>query len=376
MIQKQDKLSASYYPSLDGLRAFSVLFVIFEHVLGPKGPLDHFHGWLGVDIFFVLSGFLITTLLVREERQTGSVNIGNFYIRRAFRILPVYFLVLGFYVLGSLPTSHPAKWAQLCAGMPYFLTFNNDLAFELIPSRVGSMFGLSWSLGVEEKFYLLWPVLLFLVCRSRNGRVLNVISFYAGVAGLLLFSFKESRAFHGLLVGCILAFLLTGSTLPAIRKLVGRTPEAAMLLLAVAGFALVDWNIWFVFPFAWIVAALIAYILLRPGWISRGLENSALVWLGKRSYVMYLTSGFALNLVIRLIEPRQPWISVSVALLAFAVAALIAEIIHRTVEEPMRQAGKNVIRKRDSARVRQDELPEVLAMPGIVAVNTGEAVSK
>lgn len=367
MARQHEGLGASYYPALDGLRAFSVLFVIFEHVLGPKGPLEHLHGWLGVDIFFVLSGFLITTLLVREETQTGSVSLGNFYILRAFRILPVYFLVLGFYVLGSLPASQALKWAQLRAGMPYFLTLNNDLAFELIPQRVGAMFGLSWSLGVEEKFYLLWPALLFLVCRSRNGRLLSVIGFYAGVAALLLFSFKESRAFHGLLVGCILAFLLSGAALPAIRRVAARIPEAAILLLTVVGFALVDLNIWFVFLFAWIVAALIAYVLVRPGFIGRFLEAPALVWLGKRSYVMYLTSGFALNAVLHVVEPRQPWLSVVVALLAFFVAAAIAEVIHRAVEEPMRQAGKNAIRRREAARARGTEPADDIAMPGIVA---------
>lgn len=79
-----------YFAALDGLRAFSILFVVFHHAANKPGWLTHFHGWLGVDIFFVLSGFLITFLLEQERQESGRIDLRAFYLRRAFRILPVY----------------------------------------------------------------------------------------------------------------------------------------------------------------------------------------------------------------------------------------------------------------------------------------------
>jgi peptidoglycan/LPS O-acetylase OafA/YrhL len=87
-----------YFPALDGLRALSVLLAIYQHAANKTPAMRRLQGNLGVDIFFVLSGFLITFLLNREKRETGKVDLAAFYVRRAFRILPIYSVVLATYI--------------------------------------------------------------------------------------------------------------------------------------------------------------------------------------------------------------------------------------------------------------------------------------
>ena len=153
-------------PSLDGWRAISILLVICLHTLQDHGVQVHPHagnallyaianGGLGVRIFFVISGYLITRLLLREFAQKGRVSLRQFYVRRAFRILPPLYVYIGFVsilaVLGKLTL--PAKYLLLCG---VFLTAN-----VAIPKTV-TFWPLehTWSLSVEEQFYLLWPVSL------------------------------------------------------------------------------------------------------------------------------------------------------------------------------------------------------------------------
>src|ERR1700678_1709893 len=97
-----------YYRAIDGLRAVCVALVILQHVQGKPTLLRSFPAWLGVDLFFLISGFLITTRLLREERATGAIDLGAFYARRFFRIVPVYSLVLGLYFLTA--AFNPHRW--------------------------------------------------------------------------------------------------------------------------------------------------------------------------------------------------------------------------------------------------------------------------
>ncbi len=149
-----------YWPSLDGVRGVAIAAVIAFH-LGYLGG-----GWVGVDIFFVLSGFLITSLLLSEQAQSGHIRLGAFWARRARRLLPaLLFLVfaLGLYALlggpGVVPSQlrspamaallYFANWQQVAAGHSYFTQFQavNPLLH-------------TWSLAVEEQYYLVWPLLV------------------------------------------------------------------------------------------------------------------------------------------------------------------------------------------------------------------------
>ncbi len=151
---------------MDGWRALSIALVLLEHASRTMWFPTAFipfvqHGGLGVRFFFVISGFLITWLLLKENEFTGSVNLRNFYLRRALRIFPIYFLYL--FVLSSLTSFSQSSYAWVAN-----LTFTTDFYQE---ARATTHF---WSLGVEEQFYLVWPVILFLVLRFASVRILAI----------------------------------------------------------------------------------------------------------------------------------------------------------------------------------------------------------
>ena len=188
-------LGRRYFAPLDGLRAVSILLVITAHATDPLfTPL---HGAVGVTIFFVISGYLITTLLVREEERRGHIRIKAFYIRRAFRILPLYYLTLAAYVVLIGILHLQAGASSVWHSLPWYLTYQNDLA----PNGAG-IFGQSWSLAVEEKYYLLWP-LVFVIPMLRRHRLTVAGSLAALTALASLWSATAYFAIYTpILLGC------------------------------------------------------------------------------------------------------------------------------------------------------------------------------
>jgi peptidoglycan/LPS O-acetylase OafA/YrhL len=143
------------FGSLDGLRCLSIVAVVWHHSrlhASPPGLLAH--GFLGVDLFFVISGFLITTLLLRERAQTGGISLGRFWMRRTLRIFPPYFALL-FLVAIALGLIFPgARMRQpFFAELPYLVTYTSNWI------EVTTLFAITWSLATEEQFYLVWPTL-------------------------------------------------------------------------------------------------------------------------------------------------------------------------------------------------------------------------
>jgi len=140
-----------YRPELDGVRAVCILFTVANHM--PGAP-PFINGSVGVDIFFALSGFLITTLLIAEKNETGSVKLNSFYVRRIFRIMPLYFLTIFLYILAACANSmllhRSDELMDVLKAFPLLLTFNGEYRLD----NFG--FGHAWTLGIEEKFYLQW----------------------------------------------------------------------------------------------------------------------------------------------------------------------------------------------------------------------------
>ena len=201
-----------YRPSLDGLRAVAVLAVMSWHYVlpGVKG------GFLGVDIFFVLSGFLITRLLIEEWELTRGIHLGRFYLRRMLRLFPALFLLL----LLTLPIV-PRIWTY--ASLLYVTNWG-ILAGKLNSCAIMQL----WSLSVEEQFYLVWPPLLLLLLALRTPR--RIIGVVVALLAAASAAFKIagwhsiddwSRFYFGsdaradeLLIGCGLALLMSWSTVP------------------------------------------------------------------------------------------------------------------------------------------------------------------
>lgn len=209
MITQSHSIFKSRIPSLDGLRAISILFVIFSHFLGTiKYELSFDLGNLGVRIFFVISGFLITGLLLKELDKTGSINLKKFYFRRTLRIFPPYYFYLCVMLLVSL-----VSWIEI--PLSFFFsafTYTSDYL------KTGWFLGHTWSLSVEEKFYLIYPGILFLLGRKKTIWLLVLIVLVNPIVRIIDFRFLNhpdaewiTYGFHSnadvLAVGCLLAFL-------------------------------------------------------------------------------------------------------------------------------------------------------------------------
>jgi peptidoglycan/LPS O-acetylase OafA/YrhL len=273
-----------YLPQLDGLRAIAVLLVIGTHTNYIPG------GYVGPDIFFALSGYLITTILLRERAQ-GRWSIGRFYIRRARRLYPALLLLLVLALpFGSLiasSTGHYAATAAIAA------TYTSDFVLAQHPAFMRGL-GHTWSLGVEEQFYLVWPFILLFSFRnlSRRATLTTTLSFAAMMLLLLSVNPREAPGTFlpftsggVLLLGCALALVLDGRTSQPpvwLGVLCGIGLVAAVILAAdspVGGLAR---------TLAGIMACGVIAGTLHGGILAQALSSRPLVWLGQRSYGVYL----------------------------------------------------------------------------------------
>jgi peptidoglycan/LPS O-acetylase OafA/YrhL len=233
------RVHLGYRPAIDGLRALAVLAVLVYH--GNPSWLPG--GFLGVDVFFVISGFLITTLLVREHSQVGGIDLPGFWLRRARRLLPAIVVVVaaaGAYALlfadsdalgairrdGVATLLYVNNWAQVVEGASYFDAFT-------APSPLRH----AWSLAIEEQFYFVWPLVVLGMLKLSRGRVRSLVVptvLLAAGSALLMAALAPAtgdptRAYYGtdtraqgLLVGAALAFVLHGRFLaPRLQRLVG-----------------------------------------------------------------------------------------------------------------------------------------------------------
>jgi peptidoglycan/LPS O-acetylase OafA/YrhL len=330
----EDFLALKRFPALDGVRAIAALMVVFFHYGGP----EWLQGWLGVQIFFVLSGFLITTLLLREHARTGRISLANFYRRRAFRILPVYFVVLVVTAAGLLIAGQ-FRQNPLGHDFPLYLVFFNEFGH-------GGAYGQSWSLGVEQKFYLVWPLLAFaLLPRWRPMVTAGLMALAVAVVPFTVSSDPKGWSVHyfTVLAGCALALLMNNRRGFALVKPF-MTPWSILLFIgvhlsvplisgaldgAIPGFVSVV-------PIYAVATALMLPALLSPGWVQRLLSARPMVWLGERSYSIYLVQSIAHSVVL-LTGASGLVMAVSTSLVAIG----IADLCYRFVELPMIERGRS-----------------------------------
>ena len=322
-----------YFPALDGLRALSILLVVFFHAGGPD-----IRGWIGVHIFFVLSGFLITTLLLRERETHGRISLRAFYVRRFFRIIPIYYIVLCAYVPIILLMHDAFRWAELKLALPYLFTFMQEYR----PTASGMVFGQAWSLGIEEKFYLLWPLLIILLFPFKR---LSTILVLVLCVTWFFIPYGMISNYGSLFLGSLLAIVLARSTVASIREPLARVPTTLALLLALAAYAFFWYrsNLFLVFSAA--TALLIGTLVLHSSWLRSVLEYPWIVIIGKRSYSMYLIHVLVLHAVEKLmaaVHARQ-WYTVVPA--TYLLSFLGATILFYLVERPCLAYGQRLSKK-------------------------------
>ena len=200
-----DAAKLGYQPSLDGVRALAVGVVMGTHTDLPGFKRG---GGFGVDVFFVLSGFLITTLLLEERAETGRISLGSFYVRRALRLFPALLAVLAAVAFYAYAFADPQLRDDLLAEAAYAITYTTN--FGWLHGLNDAWLGHTWSLALEEQFYLLWPPTL-LVIVSRLGRrtlgplltVAVVACFVARLAGAVGPYYVLTQRPDALLVGSV-----------------------------------------------------------------------------------------------------------------------------------------------------------------------------
>jgi peptidoglycan/LPS O-acetylase OafA/YrhL len=339
----------------DGLRAVAIVLVILWHTktvfgfrsLGVLDPLVN-AGWAGVDLFFGLSGFLITSLILTEERETGRFGIRDFYARRVLRIFPPYYTVLlvtGL-VLSRFAVFRSAHWPWDEPQPLYVASFAFLFSNYLDLDPIGLAYIVNWSLCVEEHFYLFWPATLLLL-RSRPARVIFGLT-VCTLVPLLRFDalgLMEPHRVHSLshlridsiLWGALAALLFPWLTKhPRIRRTV--LYASAVTALFFLGPELSFWG-YFVglTAIAIAVAAFVSNIAATPeSWLVTLLEARPLRAVGKVSYGMYLLHFQALDVVRALAPPGLPQV-LAFALFAVCTIALTwaaAAVMYRLVEQP------------------------------------------
>ena len=334
-----------YFAALDGVRAYCILLVMFDHLKSDGHTIRWLNGHLGVDLFFIISGFLITTLLRREEYLTGAVDFSSFYWRRLFRILPVYAAVLAIYIVICRFPSQADRWVQLKSGLPYFLTFMNEFAHE---AHAGNVFTHTWSLGVEEKFYLVWPILFFWKGRSTWGRRIIVAGLFALIAIRAVLAHGHLvQAYFGLLMGCSMAIVLSGPYAGPIFDWLRRIPPSIALLLFLAGLYATHISRDFIPFFSGASVIFLSSLLARESWLTRLHTAPPMVWLGRRSYSMYLVHVLCLNVVEARIRINSGLRAAGVLAIAFCLAAAAGEILYRLIEQPARRYGRAFLARRN-----------------------------
>ena len=349
----------SYITGLDGIRAIAVLAILFYHADAPWA----LGGFLGVETFFVLSGFLITALLLGEWQETNGINFKQFWLRRARRLLPaVWFLLVSLPILALLfardalprlqediPAAllYSTNWVYIVREVPYFEAFGRPPLLQQL-----------WSLAVEEQFYLLWPlILLFLLRTSKSNRkrllfatsIMIVLSalwmaalYSPELDPLRIYYGTDTRA-AGFLIGALLA--MTWSPEAASRKTSSGLPEAlgwAGLLALLLLYNQINEFQPFLYQGGILVTALASALLIVGAstpttWMSRLLETKPLRWIGSRSYSIYLWHWpvFVLTRPGFDVQLSALWVRLGQVALTF----LLAELSYRWIETTVRQQG-------------------------------------
>jgi peptidoglycan/LPS O-acetylase OafA/YrhL len=306
-----------HVPALDGLRGIAILLVIAFHYTGQP-----FGGGYGVDLFFVLSGFLITTLLLEERGVSGRIRLAGFYARRARRLFPALAALLGAYLIYNAILDRNA----LATVADYGLYFGN-IYFVVSHKADNTGLGHLWSLAEEEQFYLLWPCLLLIVARARRPLhwiAALVVALVAYRFALILHGAGTNRLYRapdthseGLLLGAALAYLRQQGF--AAGEWAGKLGLALTIPAVAAG----DWRVGL--PVFELGAVLLVAAAVSDTEISKVLEVRPLVWLGTLSYSLYLWHFPVL------------WaFHTNIRLLALAVSFLLAWLSYRYVERPFR----------------------------------------
>lgn len=364
-----EKKKRRYITGFDGIRSLAVIGVILYHLL----PTSMKGGYLGVPIFFVLSGYLITDLLLQEWQENKRIAIWKFYVRRMKRLYPglvAMFLFATTYITlfqRNLLTSlrqivitsllYLNNWWQIGNGLSYFDRFANESPFTHI-----------WSLAVEGQHYLIWPILFIILIRLLKKRpnifysLMGLAALSALLMGILFDPDKDpTRIYYGtdtrwfsILIGCALAFIWPSTRLkqvitPSAKRILDITGIAS-LLLVIAGLFLLDDHLngiynggMFVYS---LLCALLVAVTAHPGAsLNKWLTNPVFSWIGKRSYGIYLYQFPVMIFYEAKIRNLNEFVWLH-TLIEILLILVMSELSYRFIEEPFRRFDYSNLKER------------------------------
>jgi peptidoglycan/LPS O-acetylase OafA/YrhL len=302
--------STKHLPALDGIRAFAVFVVILYH----SGVVQNVPGDLGVTAFFVLSGFLITWLLLREYDKSGTISLKEFYIGRTLRIFPAYYAFIILSLAADALLHHYWSSGLIASAFLYVVNYYN--AFQGHPTTSVAH---AWSLAVEEQFYLLWPLLLLTLWPKGRKTTRNVLVallvFVVTWRAVLYIGFHAPAAYvynafdarcDALAVGCLMAICAASASYKAMESAVSRYqwfPAVTLLLIWLSrskGSAAYHYSVGMTVDALLLGIFLIQMLRLSESGVWSFLNWRQIRWLGLISYPCYLYHGWGLSVGLHL----------------------------------------------------------------------------
>ena len=352
-----------YKPAVDGIRALAVFMVVGFHSFTPGA----WGGYLGVDVFFVLSGFLITTLLLDELEETGNLDVGLFYLRRFLRLTPALLLMLGAYLILA-----PLAWPDIALHtdvrdvlISTFYLSDYASAFWSLPRYLRH----TWSLSVEQHFYVLWPLLLLVLTKRLNRSQLatalgamyvvftgwRIYCDMQGDTGYMHSYFRFDTRLSGLTIGSLMAVLMSGLRRPAKPHLANLAAMAGLAVIALcsASFHLESTAAMVVgIPAVEISTLALLYVAVNVegALVQRALAHPLPAFIGKMSYGIYLWH----YPIFAYLWDRSPWYVILIG--GGTVSLLLAILSYYTVERLARRYARTLKASEASPNGRRPEM--------------------
>ncbi len=375
-IHKPETADFRHFPALDGIRGVAVLCVMFYHLeyLAPGLRMIVKGGFLGVDVFFVLSGFLITSILIKEREEKGCISLGGFYLRRTLRLVPAFWLFLLVLYLAGETLLPRAEAALIYSENNFLFSFIYLMNWHRAFGAETGNLNHTWSLAIEEQFYVIWSLILYWAFSGRWTRrqlaagtaflilvliLQRAIRTMAGTSIDVLYYSTDTRI-DAILIGCLTSMIYCWKLFPN-RLWVGAAFDRlfmAAVITAVSIFVLFGYEDRFLYYgpislFSISIAVAILWVITREKSIIHScLEYHSLRWLGKISYGLYLWHFMFYEFAKSQFEDNLARIFVGMGL-SIGVSALSFYL----VESPL-LGLKNLRHRSDTALRKPSPVPE------------------